>query len=152
MTWVLAITLLCGLDFSGFDLVQKGKVRWSKLDGGERITVQIAGGVAARMNPNWSPKPEKLAYDLDRNRALERVLKAAHLGGSRGGGEGPNARTLEVDVLDGKGDWHSAGKWTMSTKAWRKGRLGAVYDQLEPLISVKPELFETLPQKDPEPQ
>jgi hypothetical protein len=150
MIFILVMALFC--DLSAVDLVQRGKVRWSKLDGGERVTVQIAGGNAARMNPNWSPKPERLAYDLDRNRALERALKAAHLGGGAAGGDGPNARTLEIEVLDRNGDWHSAGKWTMTVKSWRKGRLGPIYELLEPLLSVKPELFETIPQKDPEPQ
>ena len=152
MSWLLAIALFFGLDFNAFDLTQKGKIRWSRVDGEAKIVVQIQGGIALRENPNWSPKPEKLAYDLDKNRTLERTIKAAHLGGSQRGHEGANARTLEIDVLDQKGDWRPAGHWTMSVKAWQKGRLGAIYDLLEPLLSVKPELFETLPQKDPEPQ
>jgi hypothetical protein len=153
MIFILAIALFGGLDFSSVDLVQRGKVRWSKLDGGERVTVQIQAGNAARMNPNWSPKPEKLAYDLDRNRVLERALKAARLGGVGGReSDGPSMRTLEIAVLDRNGDWHDAGKWTLPIKSWRKGKLGAVYDLLEPMLSVKPELFETIPQKEPEPQ
>jgi hypothetical protein len=152
MIAILAISLFCSLDFASVDLVQKGRVRWSKLDGGERVEVQIGGGIASRTNPNWSPKPEKLAYDLDRNRELERALKGAHIGGSIHGSEGATARTLEIDVQDRNGDWHNAGKWTMPLKRWRKGKLGAVYDLLEPLLSVKPELFDTVPQKEPEPQ
>jgi hypothetical protein len=151
MTFLLAVALFCGLDFSSVDLVQRGKVRWSKLDGGEHVTVQINAGNAARINPNWSPKPERLAYDLDRMRKLERILKHAPLGGSVGS-EGDDTRTLEIDVLDAKGDWHAAGKWVMTVKRWKKGKLAAVFAELEPLLSVKPELFETLPQKDPEPQ
>jgi hypothetical protein len=132
--------------------VQKGKIRWIKVDGGERVVVLIQGGIASRENPNWSPKPEKLAYDLDKNRTLERAIKAAHLGGSQRGHEGANARTLEIDVLDQKGDWRPAGHWTMPVKTWQKGRFGAIFDLLDPLLSVKPELFDTREQKEPEPQ
>jgi hypothetical protein len=153
MIFILAISLFCGLDFSSADLVQRGKVRWSKLDGAERVTVEIGGGTAARTNPNWKPQPEKLAYDLDRNRELEKTLKAAHLGGAGGhASEGPSTRTLEIEVKDRNGDWHNAGKWTLPIKTWRKGKLGAVYDLLEPMLSVRPELFETVPGKEPEPQ
>jgi hypothetical protein len=152
MIAVLAISLLCSVDLSGFDLVQRGKVHWSRLDGGEQVSVLIAGGIATRNNPNWKPQPEKLAYDLDRNRELERALKGAHLGASIAGRQGTDARTLEIDVQDRNGEWRSAGKWTLPLKRWRKGKLAAIYDLLEPLLSVRPELFETIPQKDPEPQ
>ncbi len=152
MTWILAMALFFGLDFSSVDLVQKGKIRWSRRDGEARITVQIAAGLAARENPNWSPRPEKLAYDLERNRTLERAIRAAHLGGDARGHESALTRTLELDVQGRDGEWRHAGTWTLPLKTWRKGRFAAVYELLEPLLTVKPELFETIPQKEPEPQ
>ena len=50
-------------------------------------------------------------------------------------------RTLEVLVEDAKG-YHSAGYWSMSVKAWQKGRYGSIFDALEPLMNAKAELFE----------
>jgi hypothetical protein len=148
MSWLCALALFCAIDLQGIDLIARGKLRWSKLDGSERIVVQINGGNAARLNPNWSPDPEKLPYDLDRERELWRVVKAAHLPPAARRSEGPDDRTLEVDVQDAGGEWRRAGAWTLPVKAWRKGRLAAIFTLLEPLLSVRPELYQALPDKE----
>jgi hypothetical protein len=142
MIWLMLLGLFSFDEVVRTDLITHGKIRWSKLDGSERVTVEIDGGNAMRTNPNWSPQPQKLAYDLGRQRELQRVIKSAKLSGARKE-PSPRAgdRTLEVLVEDGKG-WHSAGFWSMSVKAWQKGRFGAIFDALEPLLDVKPELFD----------
>ncbi|HEX8953816.1 MAG TPA: hypothetical protein VF945_18285, partial [Polyangia bacterium] len=95
-----------------------------------------------RTNPNWSPEPQELAYDLGQERELERVIKWAKLPAPR---KSPSAsekdRTLEVLVEDKKG-YRSAGFWSMSVKAWQKGRFGSIFDALETLMNAKAELFE----------
>jgi hypothetical protein len=125
------------------DLVSHAKIRWSRMDAGERIVVEIDAGSVKRTNPNWSPQPQELAYDLGKERELSRVIKWAHLPPPR---KQPSAsesdRTLEVVVEDAKG-WHSAGYWSMSVKAWQKGRFGSIFDSLEALMNAKPELFDS---------
>ena len=125
------------------DLVSHAKIRWSRMDVGERIVVEIDAGTAKRTNPNWSPDPQELAYDLAKERDLERVLKWARLPPPRqdavDGSE--KDRTLEILVEDKKG-YHSAGYWSMSVKAWQKGRYGSIFDALESLMNAKAELFE----------
>jgi hypothetical protein len=123
------------------DLVAHAKIRWSRMDVGQRIVVEVEGGNAKRTNPNWSPEPQQLAYDLTRQRELSRILKWAKLPAARREpSPSEQDRTLEILVEDGKG-WHSAGYWSMSTKAWQKGRLGSIFDALEALMDAKPELF-----------
>jgi hypothetical protein len=125
------------------DLIVHSKIRWSKVDAGERVTVEIAGGEAKRVNPNWSPDPQPLAYDIAKERELSRSLKAARLPAPAAHpSTEPEDRTLEVIVEDAKG-WHSAGTWSLSVRAWQKGRLGSVFDALEPLLSAQPELYGT---------
>ena len=127
------------------DLIAHAKIRWSKLDAGERIVVEIEGGNAARVNPGWSPQPQRLAYDLTRERELARVVKWARLPPARPApSERAGDRTLEILVDSGKG-WHSAGFWSMSVKAWQRGRPGSIFDALEPLLDAKPELFDVRP-------
>ena len=125
------------------DIIVHAKIRWSKFDGGERVFVEIAGGEAKRVNPGWSPDPQPIAYDIARERDLSRSLKAARLpAASAHASDAPDDRTLEVIVEDAKG-WHSAGVWSLSVKAWQKGRLGSIYDALEPLLKVQPDLYGT---------
>jgi hypothetical protein len=138
----LLLLALCSYDdVVRTDLITHAKIRWSKLDADSRVVVEIHGGEALRTNPNWSPQPQPLAYDLGRQRDLGRSLKAARLPAARATpSEDPGDRTLEVLIEDAKG-WRSAGFWSLSVKAWQKGRLGSVYDALEPLLDVKPDLF-----------
>jgi hypothetical protein len=124
------------------DLVSHAKIRWSKMDAGQRIVVEVEGGNAKRTNPNWAPEPQRLAYDLGKERELERVIKWAKLGdGRRSPSSSPKDRTLEILIEDSKG-FHSAGFWSMSVKAWQKGRYGSIFDALEALMEAKPELFD----------
>jgi hypothetical protein len=125
------------------DLITHGKVRWSKMDAGARVTVEIEGGNAKRTNPNWSPVPQNLPYDLARERTLARDLKSAKLPAPNHASAREDWRTLEVLVEDAHTGWHSAGTWSMSVKAWQKGRYGSIYEALEPLLDVKPELYGT---------
>ncbi len=125
------------------DLITHAKIRWSRMDVGQRIVVEVEGGNAKRTNPNWSPEPQDLAYDLGKERELQRVIKWAKLPPPR---KQPSTaesdRTLEILIEDPKG-WHSAGFWSMSVKAWQKGRFGSIFDALEALMNAKPELFDT---------
>lgn len=144
MIWLLVLGFLSYQDVLSTDLVNHGKVRWSRMDAGARIVVEIEGGNATRINPNWSPDPQKLAYDLGRERDLARILKWAKLPATSRPSDREDWRTLEILVEDPqKGTWKSAGTWSMSKKAWQKGRWGSVYDALEPLMDVKPELYDT---------
>ncbi|MDB4967515.1 MAG: hypothetical protein JWN44_3204 [Myxococcales bacterium] len=143
MIWILLVALFSYDEVVRTDLVGHARIRWSKLDAGERIVVEIEGGNAKRTNPNWSPQPQKLAYDLTRQRELSRVIKWAKLPSSR---REPSTatgdRTLEILIEEAKG-WKSAGFWSMSAKAWQKGRFGSIFDALEPMLDAKPELFNT---------
>jgi len=143
MMWLLVILGLFSYDeVLHTDLVSHAKIRWSRMDVGQRIVVEIDAGTAKRTNPNWSPDPQELAYDLGRERDLERVIKWARLPAPR---KEPSTsekdRTLEILVEDKKG-YHSAGYWSMSVKAWQKGRFGSIFDPLESLMNAKAELFE----------
>ena len=143
MIALLLIALASYEDVLKTDLVAHAKIRWSKMDAGERVTVEIDAGKASRSNPNWSPRPASLAYDLKRERDLERVIKWAKLPAPRTTpSSNPRDRTLEILVEDAKQTWRSAGCWSMSVKAWQKGRVGSIFDALEPLLDVKPELFD----------
>ena len=145
MIVMLMVALLCSYqDVLQADLVDHGKVRWSKMDAGERVLVEIEGGNARRTNPGWSPVPQKLAYDLGRERALVRALKSAKLPGTNRASSREGWRTLEVLVEDPRTGWHSAGTWSMPVKAWQKGRYGSIFEALEPLLDVKPELYDTV--------
>jgi hypothetical protein len=127
------------------DLVAHAKIRWSRVDAGQRIVVEIEGGRAKRTNPNWSPEPQRLAYDLGKERELSRVIKWAQLPApGHQPSLAPTDRTLEIIVEDDKG-WHSAGYWSMSKKLWQKGRYGSVFDPLEALMKEDAELFDEKP-------
>ena len=142
MIWLLVLALFSYEEVLRTELIAHAKIRWSKMDAGERITVEIDGGEAKRTNPNWSPDPQKLAYDLAKERDLERILKWAHLPPPRKTpSPRPGDRTLEVVVEDARG-WHSAGYWSMSVKAWQKGRYGSIFDALDPMLDVRPELYD----------
>jgi hypothetical protein len=142
MIWILLVGLFSYDEVVRTDLVSHAKIRWSRMDVGQRIVVEIDAGTAKRTNPNWSPKPQELAYDLKQERELERILKWAKLPSPRRSpSEAENDRTLEILVEDKKG-YHSAGFWSMSVKAWQKGRFGSIFDALETLMNAKAELFE----------
>lgn len=145
MIWLLLLGLFSYDDVLRTDLVRSAKIRWSRVDSGQRIIVEIDAGTAKRTNPNWSPQPQELAYDLDKERELERVIKWAKLPSPR---KSPSTsekdRTLEILVEDKKG-YRSAGFWSMSVKAWQKGRYGSIFDPLEELMNAKAELFEHKP-------
>jgi hypothetical protein len=141
MIAILLLSLLSYEDVLRTDLIVHSKIRWSKVDGAQRVLVEIEGGEAKRINPNWSADSHPLAYDLDRERELVRILKWARLPAARSApSQNPNDRTLEVVIEDAKG-WRSAGFWSMSVKAWQKGRYGSLFDALDPLLDVKPDLF-----------
>ena len=143
MILLLVLALFSYEEVLHTDIIVHAKIRWSKFDGGERVFVEIAGGEAKRVNPGWSPDPQPIAYDIARERDLSRSLKAARLpAAAEHASDAPDDRTLEVIVEDAKG-WHSAGVWSLSVKAWQKGRLGSIYDALEPLLKVQPDLFGT---------
>ena len=145
MMWLLVVLGFFSYDeVVRTDLVSHAKIRWSRMDSGQRIVVEIDAGTAKRTNPNWSPEPQELAYDLGQERELERVLKWAKLPAPR---KSPSTsekdRTLEILVENDKGQgYHSAGYWSMSVKAWQKGRFGSIFDPLETLMNAKAELFE----------
>jgi hypothetical protein len=142
MIWLILLGIFSYDEVVRTDLVSHAKIRWSRMDVGQRIVVEIDGGNAKRTNPNWSPKPQELAYDLGKERELERVIKWAKLPAPRRSpSEAENDRTLEILVEDKKG-YHSAGFWSMSVKSWQKGRFGSIFDLLEGLMNAKAELFE----------
>ena len=142
MIWLLLLGLFSYDDVLKTDLVKSAKIRWSRVDSGQRIVVEIDAGTAKRTNANWSPEPQELAYDLGKERELEKVIKWAKLTPPR---KEPSTsekdRTLEILVEDKKG-YKSAGFWSMSVKAWQKGRYGSIFDPLEELMNAKAELFE----------
>jgi hypothetical protein len=142
MIWLLLFGIFSYDEVLRTDLIAHAKIRWSRMDVGQRIVVELDAGTAKRSNPNWSPEPQELAYDLGKERELERVIKWAKLPAPR---HEPSTsekdRTLEVLVEDKKG-YHSAGYWSMSVKAWQKGRFGSIFDALESLMNAKAELFE----------
>ena len=142
MIWLLLLGLFSYDDVLKTDLVKSAKIRWSRMDSGQRIVVEIDGGTAKRTNPNWSPEPQELAYDLGQERELEKTIKWAKLPAPRKSpSESEKDRTLEILVEDKKG-YRSVGFWSMSVKAWQKGRYGSIFDPLEALMNAKAELFE----------
>jgi hypothetical protein len=142
MIWLLLLGLFSYDDVLKTDLVKSAKIRWSRMDSGQRIVVEIDAGTAKRTNPNWSPEPQELAYDLGQERELEKTLKWAKLPAPRkSASESEKDRTLEILVEDKKG-YRSVGFWSMSVKAWQKGRYGSIFDPLEALMNAKAELFE----------
>jgi hypothetical protein len=142
MIWLLLLGLFSYEDVLKTDLVKNAKIRWSRMDSGQRIVVEIDAGTAKRSNPNWSPEPQELAYDLGQERELEKTIKWAKLPSPRkSASESEKDRTLEILVEDKKG-YRSVGFWSMSVKAWQKGRYGSIFDPLEALMNAKAELFE----------
>jgi hypothetical protein len=142
MIWLLLLGLFSYDDVLKTDLVKSAKIRWSRMDSGQRIVVEIDAGTAKRTNPNWSPEPQELAYDLGQERELEKTIKWAKLPAPRkSASESEKDRTLEILVEDKKG-YRSVGFWSMSVKAWQKGRYGSIFDPLEALMNAKAELFE----------
>ncbi len=122
-------------------LTDKARIRWSKTVEGNRVQLTISGGVAERLNPNMSPEPGRLKYDLDKNRELERLIKAAHLGASnaRSPSSMDSDRTLEI-LAEGPTEWVVVGTWVMPGKSWKKKR-PALFTMLDPLFDVQAEVF-----------
>jgi hypothetical protein len=128
-------------------LTNKARIRFSKVVEGQRVTVTITGGVAERVTPSLSPEPKRLPYNLDRNRELERQVKATKLGSqSRFISEQASDRTLEI-LAEGDNGFVVVGKWSMPLKTWKK-RYSQLLELLEPLFDVQMELFQ--PQGGPE--
>ena len=150
MIWLLLLGLFSYDDVLKTDLVKSAKIRWSRMDSGQRIVVEIDAGTAKRTNPNWSPEPQELAYDLGQERELEKTIKWAKLPAPRkSASESEKDRTLEILVEDKKG-YRSVGFWSMSVKAWQKGRFGSIYDPLEALMQANPETFDDKVMKQPQ--
>ncbi|MFI5290346.1 MAG: hypothetical protein ACHQ17_11885 [Polyangia bacterium] len=125
------------------DMVAKARIRFSKMVEGKRVTLTIQGGEATRLNPNWSPQPARLPYDLDKNRTLAQAIKSAHLGAQvRYGSDDPDDRTLEI-LAEGPKDYVVVGTWVMPAKKWQK-RHRALYELLEPLFSAQVDVFQTM--------
>jgi hypothetical protein len=129
-------------------ITNKAKIRWSKLVDGARVEVTIAAGVAERSNPNMGADLRRLPYDLDRNRELERQVKASKLGGSQGRRalEGEASRMLEI-LAEGNKGLVVVGQWSMTIKNWNK-KYPALVALLEPLFNAQEELFQ--PTRGPE--
>jgi len=126
------------------DVVAKVRIRWSKLVDGKRVLVTILGGEADRLDPWLSDKPGTLKYDLDKNRALEKALKGAHLPSPRARlSESPTDRSLEL-LVDGPKDWVVIGRWSMTDKAWTK-KFPALFELLDPLFKQQVDTFGVLP-------
>lgn len=125
------------------DMVAKARIRYSKMVEGKRVTITIQGGEASRLNPNWSPEPARLPYDLDKNRALVNEIKRAHLGAqNRYGSDDPDYRMLEI-LAEGPKDYVVVGTWVMPQKTWQK-RHAALYQLLEPLFSAEVDVFQSM--------
>jgi hypothetical protein len=124
------------------DQLKRAKIRWIRYEKGAPVTVEIFAGEAFRMNPDWSPQPVKLPYDLKRNTELEKALRAAHLGPPTkkpGPAKKKGERTLQL-VVEGDKTWDVAAEWTRPAKSWKK--LPGIYDQLEPLCDVLADIFQ----------
>jgi hypothetical protein len=132
----------------GSDMIARAKVRWTRLDDGARATVEIQGGEAIRINPNWSPEPVHLAYDLDRERALIKLVRAGRLPSPTGRrGLDADGRQLELYAevrTREKLEWLPVASWVLPARSWRKGRLEPIFSALEPLLDIKPELYAPL--------
>jgi hypothetical protein len=124
-------------------LTDRARIRWSKVVDGNRVQVTISGGIAERMNPNMAPEPARLPYDLAKNRELERLVKAAHLGPrGRSASSLGTDRTLEI-LADGPKEWVVVGQWSMPLKSWQK-KHPALAELLEPLFNKQPEIFQNM--------
>jgi len=128
-------------------LTNRAKIRWSKVVDGNRVEVTVAGGVAERLNPNMSSESVRLKYDLDRNRELERQVRATKLGSpSRWASSVTSDRTLEI-LGEGPNDFVVVGRWSMPLKTWKK-RNPELIALLEPMFDVQQDVFQ--PTKGPE--
>jgi hypothetical protein len=128
-------------------LTNKARIRWSKVVDGNRVLVTVSGGVAERLNPNMSPEPGRLPYNLDKNRDLEQKVRASRLSGqSKIASSLFTDRTLEI-LAEGPKDWVVVGRWSLPLKTWRK-KYTALTDLLEPMFDVQAEVFQNM--KSPE--
>jgi len=126
------------------DMVAKAKIRWSKVKEGKRIAVTIRGGEAERLEPFLSEKPGRLKYDLDKNRALVKAIRAARLGPSQKHlSESDGDRSLEI-LVDGPTDWVVVGRWSFPEKTWEK-KQASLYEHLEPRMKMQLDVFNTMP-------
>ncbi len=126
------------------DIVAKVKVRWSKVVDGKRVQVNILGGEADRLEPWLSEKPGPLKYDLNKNRALEKALKAAKLPAPQKYlSEAMTDRSLEL-LADGPKEFEVIGRWSMPDKTWAK-KYPALFELLEPMLKQQVDTFGTMP-------
>jgi hypothetical protein len=125
------------------DMLAKARVRWSQIDRSQRIVVEIHGGEATRVNPGWSPEPQRLHYDLARNRHLDNLLKQAKLPPPMRREPRDGDRVLEI-LAEGDEGWVVIAEWSMPLKQWQKGKLAAICDELEPLFKVQADVFDNM--------
>jgi len=124
-------------------LTNRARLRWSKVVDGNRVQVTISGGIAERLNPNMSPEPGRLPYNLNKNRDLEQKLRAAHLGGqSKIASSLATDRTLEI-LAEGPKEWVVVGRWSLPLTTWQK-KHAALTELLEPLFGVQAEVFQNM--------
>jgi hypothetical protein len=124
-------------------LTNRAKIRWVKVVDGKEVVVTIAGGIADRLNPNMSPEPVHLKFDLDRNRELERQVKATRLGSpGRRVSSVTTYRTLQI-LAEGPKDDVVVGQWSLPLTTWKKKNAQLV-DTLEPLFDAQPDVFERM--------
>jgi hypothetical protein len=123
------------------DQLAKMRIRWSRVDGSERISIYVHAGYAERENPHWTPTPSRLPYDLAQNRALLRTLRNSALGAPVSvDSTRATDRMLEIQMEGDKG-WVTMTRFTGSLKQWRT-RAPAVVEQLEPLFAVQADTFQ----------
>jgi hypothetical protein len=123
----------------GDSIVGKARVRWSRGSAGARVEVSIGVGAAERLNPQWSPEPVRLRYDLNQNQLLEREIKRGRFGASTPISTGPEDRTLELLARGAEG-WVVVGTWSMPAARWKKQH-GPLFRLLEPLFEAPAEPF-----------
>jgi hypothetical protein len=128
-------------------LTDRARIKWIRVIDGKQVEVTIGQGEAWRLNPNMSSERVRLKYDLNRNRELERQVKATKLGASsRSVSSVATDRTLQILVEGDSGDV-VVGQWSMPLKAWKK-KNPTLVELLDPQFDVQPELFQ--PVKGPE--
>jgi hypothetical protein len=124
------------------DQLKRAKIRWVSYGTGAPVTIEINAGEAFRTDPNWVPQPVQMPYDLKRNAALEKALRAANLGRSSTKAAQQGDRTLEL-LVGGEKSWEVVGHWTRPAKAWQK-QFARIYEQLEPLCYAQADVFQPM--------
>jgi hypothetical protein len=139
-SWLVLSLVLAGAALAG-NLTDRGRIKWIRIIDGKQVEVTVGQGEAWRLNPNMSSQRVKLKYDLNRNRELERQVKASKLGGStRSVSSVSTDRTLQI-LAEGDKDDVVVGQWSMSLKTWQK-KHPALVELLEPMFDVQPDVFQ----------